>query len=136
MEREGEKIKIVMGKMGMDCHDTGIMTLAYQLREEGFEVVYLGLHNSPKSIYLTAVQEDADVIGISFLSGQHMHNMKNLMELINGKNDFLVLVGGVIRRSDIPELKKIGVNRVYQPGTTSYEVAEYIRSNVKNQTEN
>lgn len=120
------KPRILLGKLGLDCHDTGITTLAYLLREHGFEVVYVGLHNSTEGLYQTAVQEGAEVIGVSFLSGQHLTHIRRLMALISKEDNIRVLVGGVIRKSDIEELMQLGVERVYGPGTMHWEVVRCI----------
>lgn len=123
---ERKRIRVLLGKLGLDCHDTGISTLAYLLREEGFEVIYMGLHNSAEDIYRTAIQEGVDVIGTSFLSGQHLPQMRRLMTLIRREDNIIVLVGGIIPKADIVELETIGVLKVFIPGTTSTEVINFI----------
>ncbi|AGL00664.1 cobalamin B12-binding domain-containing protein [Desulfoscipio gibsoniae] len=120
--------KILLAKMGLDCHDTGIVTMAQLLRDAGFEVIYLGLHNTPEKVLRIAQDEDVSVIGISFLSGQHLVQMKKLMDLINQSQDkFIVLAGGVIPKEDIPKLLNLGVARVFGPGTMSSEIAGFIQ---------
>jgi len=120
-----------MGKLGLDCHDTGITTFAHLFREAGFEVIYMGLHNTAEEMYKAAVQEDVDVIGVSFLSGQHLPHMKKLMNHIRDEDDFLVIVGGVIPKADIPELEKMGAGKVFPPGTMHGEAVEFIVTHVR-----
>jgi len=127
-----KRVRVLTAKMGLDCHDTGIVSLSQLLRDAGFEVIYLGLHNSAEKIIRLAQQEDVDIIGISFLSGQHMIQTNKLMEQIKAENEnFVVLVGGVIPKTDIPELLSMGVARVFTPGTMTEEVAKFIRENIQ-----
>jgi methylmalonyl-CoA mutase C-terminal domain/subunit len=124
------KIRVLMGKLGLDCHDTGISTFAHLFREQGFEVVYMGLHNTAEEIYESAIQEGVDVIGVSFLSGQHLPHMRKLMKLIKEKDGFMVIVGGVIPKADIAELEKMGVGKVFLPGTKVSEAVDFVREHV------
>ncbi len=109
--------------MGLDCHDTGIITVAQQLRESGFEVIYLGLHNSAAQVTKAAVEEDVDLIGVSFLSGQHMAQMRMLMQAMGEANLRVpVVCGGVIPEDDAAELRKMGVAEIIHPGTLTPEI--------------
>ena len=127
MNRES-KTRILLAKLGLDCHDTGITTLSYLLREEGFEVIYMGLHNSADNIYKTAVQEGVDVIGLSFLSGQQLPQMKKLMGLKRKEDSFYVILGGIIPKADISELERMGVDKVFLPGTLYSDIIKFVRS--------
>ncbi len=111
------KNRILLAKMGLDCHDTGIITVAQKLREAGYEVIYLGLHNNADQVAKAAVEEAADAIGISFLSGQHMTQMRRLLAALKAAGvDAPVLCGGVIPRDDVDALKAMGVAEVIIPG--------------------
>lgn len=115
--------RILLAKMGLDCHDTGIITVAQQLRENGFEVIYLGLHNSAAQVIKAAVEEDVDLIGVSFLSGQHMAQMRLLMNAIaEARMDVPVICGGVIPEDDAAELKMMGVAEVIRPGALTKDI--------------
>lgn len=121
------KKRILLAKMGLDCHDTGIVTVAHLLRDAGYEVIYLGLHNFAAKVVKVAMEEDADAIGISFLSGQHMTQMRLLLEQM--KRDDLnipVFCGGVIPPDDAAALQSMGVAAVIPPGTLSAEVAQRV----------
>jgi len=109
--------------MGLDCHDTGIVTVAQQLREAGFEVIYLGLHNSPEKVVKAAIEEDVDVIGASFLSGQHMAQMRKLLAALKiAELQIPIVCGGVIPDDDVTELKTMGVAEVIKPGTLTEDI--------------
>lgn len=115
--------RILLAKMGLDCHDTGIITVAQQLRENGFEVIYLGLHNSAQQVVKAAVEEDVDLVGVSFLSGQHMAQMRNLLQRMQESRVTLpVVCGGVIPDDDAAELRKLGVADVIRPGTLTADI--------------
>lgn len=115
--------RIVLAKMGLDCHDTGIVIVAQLLRDRGYEVIYLGLHNSADQVVEAALQESADAIGISFLSGQHMTQMRRLFEVMRAATlDIPVFCGGVIPPDDAAELKQMGVAEVMSPGTLSADL--------------
>ena len=119
--------RILLAKMGLDCHDTGIITVAQQLRENGFEVIYLGLHNSAAQVIKAAVEEDVDLIGVSFLSGQHMAQMRLLMNAISeAKVTVPVVCGGVIPGDDAAELGKLGVAEVIRPGALTKDILALI----------
>lgn len=116
--------RILLAKMGLDCHDTGIVTVANILRDAGHEVVYLGLHNFADRVVKTALEEDVDAIGISFLSGQHMTQMRRLIEQMQREGLRMpVFCGGVIPEDDAQALKDMGVADVMMPGLLSDEVA-------------
>ena len=115
--------RILLAKMGLDCHDTGIITVAQQLRENGFEVIYLGLHNGAEQVVKAIVEEDVDAIGISFLSGQHMAQTRLLTEEMKKQNISLpIICGGVIPDDDAAELRSLGVSEVIRPGTLTEDI--------------
>lgn len=115
--------RILLAKMGLDCHDTGIITVAQQLRENGFEVIYLGLHKSAAQVIKAAVEEDVDLIGVSFLSGQHMAQMRVLLAALKAANvDRPLICGGVIPEDDAAELRAMGVAEVIRPGALTAEI--------------
>lgn len=119
--------RILLAKMGLDCHDTGIITVANILRNEGYEVVYLGLHNNAGQVVKVAMEEDVDAIGVSFLSGQHMTQMRRLMENMRQQGlNVPVFCGGVIPPDDVAALKDMGVAEVLLPGTLSTDVTQRI----------
>ena len=119
--------RILLAKMGLDCHDTGIITVAQQLRESGFEVIYLGLHNSAPQVIKAALEEDVDLIGVSFLSGQHMAQMRNLLKAMQeAKLSTPVVCGGVIPDDDAAELRSMGVAEVIRPGTLTAGILELV----------
>jgi methylmalonyl-CoA mutase C-terminal domain/subunit len=123
------KKRILLAKMGLDCHDTGIVTVAYLLRDAGYEVIYLGLHNFAEKVVKVAMEEDVDAIGISFLSGQHMTQMRLLLEQLHRDGmQVPVFCGGVIPDDDAAELKAMGVAEVVLPGTLSAEVARRVNN--------
>jgi len=129
---EEKKIRVFIGKPGLDGHERGAMVLAYGLRDEGFEVIYGGLRQVPEEIANTAIQEDVKVVGLSILSGAHISLTKRIIEKVReqGGRDILFLVGGVIPEEDISKLKKMGVAGVFTSGTRISNVAEFIRSHV------
>ena len=122
------KVRVLIAKPGLDGHDRGAKVIARALSEAGMEVIYTGLHQSPRNIVEAALQEDVKVIGLSVLSGAHLSLSARLMQGLQeqGLNDVLVLVGGIIPDEDIPELKKLGVDEVFGPGTDTREVVEHI----------
>ena len=127
------KIRVIIAKPGLDGHDRGAKVIARALRDAGMEVIYTGLRQTPEQIVTAALQEDADVIGLSILSGAHNHIAPRLMELIRAKglDDVLVLIGGIIPDVDVPKLKEIGINGIFQPGTPMQEIIEFINSHVR-----
>ena len=124
-----QPIRVLLAKMGLDCHDTAIGALAHALRDAGMEVLYLGLHNSALKVAAAAEQEDPDVIGLSFLSGQQLPQTRKLVEELasRGIDDVLLVVGGVIPRDHVAKLKELGVDAVFGPGTMMSEIVAYIR---------
>jgi methylmalonyl-CoA mutase, C-terminal domain len=126
-------IKVLIAKPGLDGHDRGAKVLARGLRDEGFEVVYTGLRQTPEMIATAALQEDVDVVGLSILSGAHMTLLPRICELLRaeGLEDTLVTAGGIIPDDDVPALKAAGVSAVFGPGTTIGEVATFLRANVR-----
>ena len=122
------RIRVVVAKPGLDGHDRGAKIIARSLRDAGMEVIYTGLHQTPEQIVETALQEDADAIGISILSGAHMTLVPRILELLrdNDAGDILVVVGGTIPSDDIPELKKLGVAEVYTPGAPTAQIVDYL----------
>jgi methylmalonyl-CoA mutase C-terminal domain/subunit len=126
-------IKVLIAKPGLDGHDRGAKVLARGLRDEGFEVVYTGLRQTPEMVAAAALQEDVDVVGLSILSGAHMTLLPKICQLLRdeGLDDVLVTAGGIIPDDDVPALQEAGVRKVFGPGTTIAQVADYFRSNVR-----
>ncbi|MFV2064770.1 MAG: cobalamin B12-binding domain-containing protein [Chloroflexota bacterium] len=126
-------LKVLIAKPGLDGHDRGAKVLARGLRDEGFEVVYTGLRQTPEMVASAALQEDVDVVGLSILSGAHMTLLPRICELLRdeGMSDVLVTAGGIIPADDIPALKEAGVAEVFGPGTSIGEVADYMREHVQ-----
>ena len=127
------KIRVVIAKPGLDGHDRGAKVIARALRDAGMEVIYTGLRQTPEQIVNAALQEDADVIGLSILSGAHTHICPRLMQLVREKrlDDLLVLVGGIIPDVDLPALREMGVSGVFQPGTPMQEIIDFIQRHVR-----
>ena len=127
-----ERIRVVIAKPGLDGHDRGAKVVARALRDAGMEVVYTGLHQTPEQIVETVVQEDADAVGLSVLSGAHMTLFARLGELMReqGIDDVVVFGGGIIPEEDIPELERLGVARIFTPGATTTEIVDWVRENV------
>jgi methylmalonyl-CoA mutase C-terminal domain/subunit len=125
-------IRIVVAKPGLDGHDRGAKVIARALRDAGHEVIYTGLHQTPEQIVETAIQEDADVIGLSVLSGAHMTLFKKLIGLLDERDarDIVVIGGGIIPEDDIPLLKEMGVAEVFTPGAPTTRIVEWVRDNV------
>ena len=126
-------IKVLIAKPGLDGHDRGAKVLARGLRDEGFEVVYTGLRQTPEMVATAALQEDVDVVGLSILSGAHMTLVPRICTLLraSGLDDVLVVVGGIIPDDDAGKLREAGVAGIFGPGTTIAEVAEYLRANAR-----
>ena len=127
------KIRVIIAKPGLDGHDRGAKVIARALRDAGMEVIYTGLRQSPEQIVSAALQEDADVIGLSILSGAHMHICPRIVELLQQKGitDVLVVVGGIIPDVDIPRLRAIGIEGIFLPGTPMQVIVDYISANVR-----
>ena len=130
------KIRVVVAKPGLDGHDRGAKIIARALRDAGMEVIYTGLHQTPEQIAETVIQEDADAVGLSILSGAHMTLVPRIVSLLKdqGVDDVVVTVGGTIPQDDIPELKKLGVAEVFTPGASTEEIIEFIRGSVTSRT--
>jgi methylmalonyl-CoA mutase C-terminal domain/subunit len=131
------KLRVVIAKPGLDGHDRGAKVIARALRDAGMEVIYTGLRQTPEQIVTAALQEDADVIGLSILSGAHNHIAPRLMELLKSKglDDVLVVIGGIIPDVDIPRLKALGVKGVFLPGTPMQEIVRFIQAHVRPRAE-
>ena len=129
----GRRIRVVVAKPGLDGHDRGARIIARALRDAGMEVIYTGLHQTPAQIAETVIQEDADAIGISILSGAHMTLVPKILELLadQGVDDVLITVGGTIPTRDIEALREIGVSGVFTPGTPTDDIVEFIRDEVR-----
>jgi methylmalonyl-CoA mutase C-terminal domain/subunit len=132
-----QKIRVVIAKPGLDGHDRGAKVIARALRDSGMEVIYTGLRQTPEQIVGAALQEDADVIGLSILSGAHMHICPRVMELLKekGLEDVLVVIGGIIPDVDIPKLQAMGIKGIFLPGSPMQEIIEYINANVRRRAE-
>ena len=126
------KIRVVVAKPGLDGHDRGAKIIARALRDAGMEVIYTGLHQTPEQIAETVLQEDADAVGLSILSGAHMTLVPRVVSLLKdqGADDVVVPVGGTIPADDIPELKELGVAEVFTPGSSTQEIIDFIRGAV------
>jgi methylmalonyl-CoA mutase C-terminal domain/subunit len=126
-------LRVLIAKPGLDGHDRGAKVLARGLRDEGFEVVYTGLRQTPEMIVTAALQEDVDVVGLSILSGAHMTLVPRICALLRdrGMTDVLVTAGGIIPDDDVPALKESGVAAVFGPGTTIGQVADFLRANAR-----
>jgi len=124
-----KKIKVLMGKVGLDGHDVGARVVAKTLADAGMEVIYTGLRQTPEMIVKTAVEEDVDVIGISSLSGSHISLLPEIIQLMNNYDiaDIPFIVGGIIPAEDIPVLKQMGVKEVFPPETPTLEIADYVK---------
>ena len=127
------KLRVVIAKPGLDGHDRGAKVIARALRDAGMEVIYTGLRQTPEQIVSAALQEDADVIGLSILSGAHNHIAPRLMELLKqkGLHDVLVVIGGIIPDVDIPKLHALGIKGVFLPGTPMQEIVQFINTNAR-----
>jgi len=128
-----KKIRVVVAKPGLDGHDRGAKIIARALRDAGMEVIYTGLHQTPEQIVETVLQEDADAVGLSILSGAHMTLVPRVVDLLREQeaSDVLVTVGGTIPADDIPELKQLGVAEVFTPGAPTDEIVDFVRGAVR-----
>jgi methylmalonyl-CoA mutase C-terminal domain/subunit len=126
------KIRVVIAKPGLDGHDRGAKIIARALRDAGMEVIYTGLHQTPEQIVETAIQEDADAVGISILSGAHMTLVPRIVDGLkeNGRDDVLVVVGGTIPKVDVDALKEHGVAEIFTPGAPVSEIVDFLRARV------
>ncbi|MPZ94253.1 MAG: methylmalonyl-CoA mutase [Propionibacteriales bacterium] len=129
-------VRVVVAKPGLDGHDRGAKVVARALRDAGMEVIYTGLHQTPEQIVETAIQEDADCIGLSVLSGAHMTLFRKLIDLLRERDaaDIVVFGGGIIPDGDVPLLTEAGVAKVFTPGATTYEIVAWVRENVGNES--
>ena len=127
------KIRILIAKPGLDGHDRGAKVLARSLMDEGFEVIYTGIHQTAEDIVRTAIEEDVDVLGLSILSGAHMYHFRRIVELMKekGLDDVLLIGGGIIPEDDKKSLMEIGVNAIFNPGTSIKEISEFIYKNLR-----
>jgi len=127
-----ERIRVVIAKPGLDGHDRGAKIVARALRDAGMEVVYTGLHQTPEQIVEAAIQEDADAVGLSVLSGAHMTLFAKVVDLLRERDasDIVVFGGGIIPDDDLPELERMGVATVFTPGATTTEIVEWVRTHV------
>jgi methylmalonyl-CoA mutase, C-terminal domain len=132
VEAGTRKIRVVVAKPGLDGHDRGAKIIARALRDAGMEVIYTGLHQTPEQIAETVLQEDADAVGLSILSGAHMTLVPRVVGLLKeqGADEVVVTVGGTIPSEDVPELKKLGVAEVFTPGASTQEIIDFIRGAV------
>jgi methylmalonyl-CoA mutase, C-terminal domain len=126
------RIRVIVAKPGLDGHDRGAKVVARGLRDAGMEVIYTGLHQTPEQIVETAIQEDADAVGLSVLSGAHMTQFRRVLELLSQRKaeDIVVFGGGIIPEADIPELEQMGVAKIFGPGATIQSIVEWVRNNV------
>jgi methylmalonyl-CoA mutase, C-terminal domain len=126
------KIRVVVAKPGLDGHDRGAKIIARALRDAGMEVIYTGLHQTPEQIVETVIQEDADAVGLSILSGAHMTLVPRIAELLEqeGAEEVVLVVGGTIPADDIPELKQLGVSEIFTPGSPVQEIIDFIENAV------
>jgi methylmalonyl-CoA mutase C-terminal domain/subunit len=125
-------VRVVVAKPGLDGHDRGAKVVARALRDAGMEVVYTGLHQTPEQIVEAAIAEDADVVGLSVLSGAHMTLFAKVIELLKERDaqDIVVFGGGIIPEEDIPELERLGVAKVFTPGATTHSIVDWVQANV------
>ncbi|HTP27596.1 MAG TPA: cobalamin B12-binding domain-containing protein [Anaeromyxobacteraceae bacterium] len=137
LSNKDRKLRIIVAKPGLDGHDRGAKIVARALRDAGFEVIYTGLHQTPEMIVATAIQEDADAIGLSVMSGAHMTLLPAVIDLLREKDagDVVVFGGGIIPQDDVPKLKERGVAEVFPPGSTTQTIIEWIRQNIRPRAE-
>jgi methylmalonyl-CoA mutase, C-terminal domain len=126
-------VRIVVAKPGLDGHDRGAKVVARALRDAGMEVIYTGLHQTPEQIVEAAIQEDADAIGLSVLSGAHLTLFARVLQLLADRDagDIIVFGGGIIPDADIPELERLGAKKIFTPGTTMQEIVAWVNGNVR-----
>ena len=128
-----KKIRVLVAKPGLDGHDRGAKVICRSLRDAGFEVIYTGLRRTPEEIVSSAIQEDVDVIGLSILSGAHNVLFPKIMDLLKekGAEDVSVIAGGIIPDKDIPDLEKIGISKIFLPGSSTEDIVDWIKENIK-----
>ncbi len=129
---EARRLRLLVGKVGLDGHDRGAKIIARAFRDAGFEVIYTGLHQSPEQVVNTAIQEDVDAVSLSILSGAHMYLLPKVIQLLreNGASEVKVFGGGIIPDEDIPKLKEAGVLEIFTPGASTEEVIEWVKKNI------
>jgi methylmalonyl-CoA mutase C-terminal domain/subunit len=134
---EARKLRLLVGKVGLDGHDRGAKIIARALRDAGFEVIYTGLHQSPQMVVDTAIQEDVDAVSLSILSGAHNYLFPKVIELLKqkGSADIPVFGGGIIPEDDIPALKEAGVLEIFTPGASTDEIIGWVRAHIKSRRE-
>ena len=127
------KLRVLIGKPGLDGHDRGVKIIARGFRDAGFEVIYTGLHQTPEQIVTAAIQEDVDLVGLSCLSGAHLHLFSEVVKQLreNGAGNIPVIVGGIIPDEDIPKLKAAGIKEVFLPGSPIHEIVKWVKDNVE-----
>ena len=127
------KLRVLIGKPGLDGHDRGVKIIARGFRDAGFEVIYTGLHQTPEQIVTAAIQEDVDLVGLSCLSGAHMHLFSEVVKQLreNGAGNIPIIGGGIIPDEDIPKLKAVGVKEVFLPGAPIHEIVEWVKDNIE-----
>ncbi len=130
---EEKKIRVLVAKPGLDGHDRGAKVIARALRDAGMEVIYTGLRQTPEQIVIAALQEDVDAVGLSILSGAHMHLFPRIMNLLqeNKMNDVLVFAGGIIPDRDVSKLKEIGISEIFPPGSSLQGIVNFVQSHVR-----
>ena len=130
---ENRKLRLLVGKVGLDGHDRGAKIIARAFRDAGFEVIYTGLHQSPEMVVATAIQEDVDAVSLSILSGAHNYLFPKVIELLREQkaDDIAVFGGGIVPEEDIPGLKEAGVMEVFTPGASTDSVIQWVRQNIK-----
>ena len=130
---EGRKLRLLVGKVGLDGHDRGAKIIARAFRDAGFEVIYTGLHQSPEQVVATAIQEDVDAVSLSILSGAHNYLFPRVIELLRerGAGDVAVFGGGIVPDEDIPGLKSAGVLEVFTPGTSTEQAIDWVKANIR-----
>jgi methylmalonyl-CoA mutase C-terminal domain/subunit len=130
---EPQRLRLLVGKVGLDGHDRGAKIIARALRDAGFEVIYTGLHQTPEMVVSTAIQEDVDAISLSILSGAHNHLFPRILELLKerGAEDIPVFGGGIIPADDITALKKLGIKELFTPGASTQDVIRWVRENIR-----
>ena len=133
MVESARRLRVLVAKPGLDGHDRGARVIARAFRDAGYEVVYTGLHQTPEQIVAAAVQEDVDLIGLSCLSGAHMHLFGRVVELLkeHGADDIPVIGGGIIPRDDIPRLRELGIKEVFLPGASLHDITGWVKANVR-----
>ena len=130
---EGPRLRLLVGKVGLDGHDRGAKIIARALRDAGFEVIYTGLHQTPEMVVATAIQEDVDAVSLSILSGAHNHLFPRVLELLKerGAEDIPVFGGGIVPPEDIADLKRRGIKEIFTPGASTQDVIRWVRENIK-----